>query len=356
MPGAHRRLSLTAAVRLSSLIGACAGTGSAEKAPAAAAPERPPVPEVPAEEVRAQIAVFVDELARAHGFDRDEVAALIDSADVREDILAAMTRPAEARPWYRYRPIFLTADRIRDGVAFWNGNAALLERAEVQYGVPPAIITAIIGVETSYGRITGRHRVLDALVTLGFHYPPRAAFFRGELGEFLLLAREEGLDPQSVTGSYAGAMGKGQFISSSYRHYAVDFDGDGRRDLLDSTADAIGSVANYFREHGWRTGEAVAVPAQVNGEPAPALAGERLKPTHTVADLRAAGVEPATTLPGTAPATLITLEQENGPEYWVGLTNFYVITRYNRSPLYAMAVYQLSEALREARARGETPR
>jgi len=206
-------------------------------------------------------------------------------------------------------------------------------------------------VETRYGSRQGSYRVMDALVTLAFNYPPRAAFFKSELEQYLLLTREEGVDPLAVTGSYAGAMGQGQFISSSYRHYAIDFDGDGKRDLWHNTADAIGSVANYFKEHGWERGGAVAVPVAVSGAHAPVqgLVDKGLKPSLSVRDLKRQGVETAAALADDDRVALIELEQKKGPEYWVGLHNFYVITRYNHSPLYAMAVYQLSEEIRVRR-------
>jgi membrane-bound lytic murein transglycosylase B len=229
-------------------------------------------------------------------------------------------------------------------------HADLLNRAQAEYGVPAEVITAIIGVETNYGGNLGRHRVLDALTTLGFAYPPRADFFRKELGQFALLVREEGIDPDTAVGSYAGAMGRPQFIPSSYRAYAVDFDGDGRRDLWD-TADAIGSVANYFKRHGWRSGEPVVLPAEVPGglpRGIEAAEGKPKRPDTTAGRLASAGIGGAAGLDPAAPASLIRLDGASGDEYWVGLENFYVITRYNHSNLYAMAVHQLSGEIRKA--------
>ena len=294
---------------------------------------------------------FIAEMAKKHGFDRAQLEAWFKEARVRGEIIDAISRPAEGKPWYQYRPIFLQQARIEGGVEFWNQNAKLLERAEEVFGVPPQIITAILGVETRYGKHQGSYRVMDSLVTLAFNYPPRAAFFKSELEQYLLLTREEGVDPLSMTGSYAGAMGQTQFISSSYRHYAIDFDGDGKRDLWDNTADAIGSVANYFKQHGWERGAAVAVPVTVTvgGGEAQALVDKGLKPSLKVADLQRLGVKQTDALSADDRVALIALEQKEGAEYWAGLQNFYVITRYNHSPLYAMAVYQLSEEIRARR-------
>lgn len=294
---------------------------------------------------------FIADMARRHHFDAAQLEGWFKRAQVRDDVIAAISRPAESKPWYQYRPIFLQPARIDGGVAFWNENDALLDKAEQVYGVPPQIITAILGVETRYGSHQGNYRVMDSLVTLAFNYPPRAAFFKGELEQYLLMTREEGVDPLSLTGSYAGAMGQTQFIASSFRHFAVDFDGDGKRDLWNNAADAIGSVANYFKEHGWERGGPIAVPASVSGSDYPALVAKGLKPEVRVAEMKRRGVTPQGTLPDNGPAALIELEQRGGKEYWLGMQNFYVITRYNHSPLYAMAVYQLSEEIRAAHAR-----
>ena len=231
---------------------------------------------------------------------------------------------------------------------FWRDNEAALNRAHEAFSVPPEFVVAIIGVETSYGRITGSHRVMDALATLAFDYPPRAAFFMGELTQFLLLVTEEEKDPLAIMGSYAGAMGFGQFIPSSYRAYAVDFDDDGRRDIWHNVTDAVGSVANYFERHGWRDGDTVALRVKVDGDGARAAANEGLAPNYDVAELRRLGVE-VEAVADDAKAALFRMEAEHGDEYWLGLHNFYVITRYNRSSMYALAVTQLAEALRGAR-------
>lgn len=294
---------------------------------------------------RADIRAFVDDMAQKHGFDRAALLATFAQVQLKQKIIEAITRPAEAKPWYQYRPIFVTDTRIEEGVAFWNENRALLERAQQEYGVPPEIIVAILGVETRYGRHKGGYKVLDSLSTLAFNYPSRGAFFRSELEQYLLLTREEELDPLAITGSYAGAMGKAQFIASSYRRYAVDFDADGKRDLWDNTADAIGSVANYFQRHRWQPGAMVTTPTAVNGEQVQALVGMGIKPHTPMAQLRIQGVMPEGNVNPDEMAALIELETQEGHEYWLGLNNFYVITRYNRSPLYAMAVYQLGQAI-----------
>lgn len=296
-----------------------------------------------------QVRVFIDRMVSEHGFDRDELAALLDQAERREDILELMRKPAEKRlKWFEYRKIFLTQSRIDGGVTFWMENADLLKQASEELAVAPQIIVAIIGVETRYGSNTGRHRVLDALATLAFDYPPRSQFFTGELEQFLILAREEDIDLLTTTGSYAGAMGYGQFIPSSYRNYAIDFDGDGKRDLWKNKADIIGSVANYFREHGWTEGTPVAVLADVEGNDYHTVLDIGYKPNTVLDAMRHDGITPRTPLPDELLAALIAFEQEDGPEYWLGFNNFYVITRYNHSPLYAMAVYQLSEEIRDA--------
>jgi membrane-bound lytic murein transglycosylase B len=294
---------------------------------------------------------FVDEMVRKHGYDRAELTRLLEDAQFQDGIITLITRPAEAKPWYEYRAIMVTPERIEQGVEFWQRNADTLRRAEAELGVPPEIVTAILGVETRYGRNTGRHRVLDALFTLGFGYPKRASFFRKELEQFLLMTREEHLDARTLTGSYAGAMGKSQFMPSSFRAYAIDFDGDGRRDLWGSDADAIGSIANYFVRNGWRRGERVALPASGVDSRHQRFLEAGLKPGFTLGELAAAGVRVDTDgLPADTPCSLFDLDEENGPAYWAGLQNFFAITRYNRSELYAMAVYQLSREIAQSHA------
>lgn len=294
---------------------------------------------------------FVDDMVSEHNFDRAEVESLLNKAKLSDTALEAIQRPWEAKPWHQYHPIFLTEKRVQKGVAFWNKHADDLQRAETELGVPAEMIVSIIGVETFYGTYKGKYPVLDALFTLGFHYPPRAKFFRSELQQYMLLSREENFDPLELKGSYAGAMGLGQFISSSYRHYAIDFDGDGVRDLLNNPVDAIGSVANYFKKHGWQKGQQVAIPAAVNGEDYKTLLSDDLAYQHTWADLKKGNItlQENKALSDTEEVKLLAFELADGREYWVGLPNFYVITRYNHSPLYAMAVYQLSQQIKAAR-------
>lgn len=289
---------------------------------------------------------FISDMVAQHGFSPQRLRAILGQATISDAVLKAISKPAESLPWYRYRTLFLQPDRIRLGVKFWKNNRQALLRAQRKYGVPPEIITAILGVETRYGRSTGRYKVLDSLATLAFDYPARSDFFRGELEQFLLLAREQNLDPTTVTGSYAGAMGIPQFISSSYREYAVDFDSDGRADLWTDPADAIGSVANYFNLHGWRTGGLVTLPVQVSGNSYTSALGPDLTPNLTPEKLAKLGIRVPIRLPADAEAKLLALEEKNGNEYWLGFRNFYVITRYNNSPLYAMAVYQLAQQIR----------
>ncbi|HEY8385618.1 MAG TPA: lytic murein transglycosylase B [Porticoccaceae bacterium] len=293
---------------------------------------------------------MVERMVDQHGFDRAELLELFALTEKKQAIIDAMDRPAErVRPWHEYRQIFIQELRINRGVEFWRSNAAVLERAAQEYGVDPAVIVAIIGVETMYGRITGGYRVMDALSTLAFDYPRRSPFFTTELENYLILTRDQGKNPLDLKGSYAGAMGYGQFMPSSYRHYAVDFDGDGRIDIWDNTADAIGSVANYLAAHGWRRGEPVTVPALVGDQHEyQELEWNELKvPDVSLAELEGQGFRPAVPVDAGLKAVPLRLDVEDGHEYWLGFNNFYVITRYNHSYRYAMAVHQLSELIKE---------
>ncbi|GAB4183870.1 MAG: lytic murein transglycosylase B [Wenzhouxiangellaceae bacterium] len=291
---------------------------------------------------------FITATAKEHGLDEQFIRELLAEAEYRQDIIDAITRPAEAKPWHQYRNIFLTERRIKGGALFLGGHWDLLQNIEAEFGVPAEIVAAITGVETSYGGNTGSYRVIDALVTLGFYYPRRSDFFSAELAHLFKLAHEESLPLIDLRGSYAGAMGLGQFMPSSYRAYAVDFDDDGRRDLWQSLEDALGSVANYLKSHRWQAGEPVVLPATVDN---PNALPEKpaLKLEYTLAELAAMGVRPLYgELDPATPAMLVRLEREDGTEeFWIGLNNFYAITRYNRSALYAMAVYQLSQAITE---------
>lgn len=299
-----------------------------------------------------QVTEFIGEMTRDYGFASEQLTGMFDQVERKQAILDAISRPAEkVKPWKDYRPIFITEARISKGADFWNQHAEALARAEREYGVPAQVIVAIIGVETFYGGNTGSWRVLDALSTLCFDYPPRATFFCQQLKEYLILAREQQVEPLMVKGSYAGAMGLPQFMPSSFRAYAVDFDGDGHIDIWNNPVDAIGSVASYFKRHGWQTGEPVVSRAQVHGDQADSGLTQGLDPVKNIGELRALGWTSADVLRDDIPVTAVRFEGAEGAEYWMGLPNFYVITRYNRSAMYAMAVHQLSEELLNRRGR-----
>jgi len=295
---------------------------------------------------------LMEELADK-GVDRDWLQAALSDAEFRQPVLDAMAGAAEHRlRWDEYRAIFLDAPRIANGAAFIEAHSQAFERAEAEYGVPPEVIAAIIGVETRYGGVTGHHRVLDSLATLAFHHPSRGRFFRGELAAFLEIAFEEERAPGSLTGSYAGAMGYPQFIPTSYRAYAVDFDGDGIRDLWTNPVDAIGSVANYLAEHGWRAGEPIYHQAEGPALPPAGIDFNRAArpPAVPSAGLAAAGLEVPDALADAHRLLPVALEDgEDNWRYVLGEYNFYVITRYNHSHLYAMAVTELAEAIAEVR-------
>ena len=309
---------------------------------------------------RADVVAFAREVAADTGLDRERVERWLAAARFQPRIVELMSRPIVDPPrWFEYSPPFLSAERVAAGVAWWKANEDALDRAQARFGVPPEVVVAIVGVETYYGRATGSHRVIDALATLAFDYPRRAPFFRGELKEFLLLAREQGFSPLSPRGSFAGAMGVPQFMPGSYRRYAVDFDGDARVDLWTGAADAIGSVANYLARHDWRPGESALAPARIAAGTRESVVrrldggmSERRPLDAWAAD----GVEPALALePVDEPVGLLLLEEAaDEASVWIALPNFYVITRYNRSPLYAMAVHDLAAAI-HARAFAEPP-
>ncbi|MEH6575895.1 MAG: lytic murein transglycosylase B [Amphritea sp.] len=297
-----------------------------------------------------QAQALIEELV-AEGFDGAAVESVLSQATRQESILKAISRPAEKRlNWGEYRNIFLKSKRVNQGVAFWEQHADTLVRAEATYGVPAEIIVAIIGVETRYGRNMGSYRVVDALSTLGFDYPKRGKFFRGQLKEYFYLVRDEAMDPFSLTGSYAGAMGYGQFIPSSFRSFAVDFDGDGKKDIWNNPVDAIGSVANYFNAHGWKSGEGIRSNVVMGQAAHESWFNNGLKPELTLMQWAERGITTRKNLAGGNSATLMRLETEGEYQYWFGLYNFYVITRYNHSRLYAMAVYELSQAVMKQRS------
>ena len=291
---------------------------------------------------------FIAEMESKHSFDSQKLAALFAEVEVKDSILKAISRPAEkSKPWYDYRKIFITDKRIKGGVKFWQQHAQTLAAAEDKYGVPAEIIIAILGVETRYGGNVGSYRVIDALSTLAFRYPPRSKFFRSELEHFLLLTREENKSLLDPVGSYAGAMGLGQFMPSSYREYAVDFDGDGQRDIWTNRVDAIGSIANYLKRHGWVAGESITHRTSFSGAASTSLIKKGYKPSITRDELQAEGVSLLKLPEGQDKIAIISLTQKRGEEYWLARQNFYAITRYNHSRMYAMAVTQLSEAISE---------
>lgn len=351
------------------LLAACAATPP-KAVPVATAPPVAPLPATaapvatvtPVRDISAARAEFVRSTAQRFNIPAANIDAVLARAQIRESIVKAMSRPAEAKPWRDYRPIFIQQARIDGGRAFLEKNRAALQRAEDKYGVPKEIITAILGVETSYGGNKGSYLVIDALYTLAFAYPrsgspekvayedKREAFFRDELAQLFALGKEEGFDITTLKGSYAGAMGYGQFMPSSYRQYAVDGDGDGKRDLFNDLDDVFASVANYFAQKGkWQRGGAVMLPALRDASAADFVnPGNVVNLDQTALTLAARGYRPAAgdaAIDPAVPLTLITLDGKTGPDYWLVFNNFKAITTYNISRLYATAVYQLAEAI-----------
>ncbi len=297
---------------------------------------------------RTEVKNFIDEFSKQHEYSKSTLISLLGKVKKQTKVLEAIQRPAEKeKNWQEYRNIFVTPRRIKEGLQYWVENAQILAAAERRFGVPPEIVVAILGVETFYGRQDGKYPVLDSLVTLGFDYPPRQKFFRSELEHFLLLAQEEKLDTINIKGSYAGAMGKSQFISSSYRQFAIDFDDNGKRDLWESNEDVIGSVANYFKQHGWQVGQPITIPVIISGDRYTELLDKGLKPAISISELPQYGVEVDTNSYSQEKVALLELKNDNSIEYWAGFNNFYVITRYNHSHMYAMAVYQLSQLIKQ---------
>ena len=293
------------------------------------------------------VKAFINKMVKEHKFNKHYLEKLFAEAKMYDSILEAIARPAEGKDWYEYRPIFVTKKRTQGGIDFWKKNADALNRAEKKFGVPQEIIVAIIGVETRYGKHAGTYPVFDAIATLAFGYPARSRFFKGELEHFLLMVREEKFEARELVGSYAGAMGMPQFIPSSFRSYAIDFDGDGKRDLWNNTTDVIGSVANYFKRHHWKPGQAVTHKVEVHGKGYKKLLNKSLKPTYSQLELLIGGVVLPRNIDKNLKGKLLQLKQKRSEDYWVAWNNFYVITRYNHSALYSMAVYQLSLKIKE---------
>ena len=295
----------------------------------------------------------VDDFARNFAYRNqlplEDVKATLSQAEFQQSIIDKMNRPAEKMSWHRYRNIFMKEERIQKGVEFWNEYETVLNRVSQQYKVDPSIIVGIIGVESYFGERKGTYRILDALYTLSFAYPRRAKFFKSELANYLLLAKKENLDVIDTRGSYAGAMGYGQFMPSSYEAYARSYEPNGDRDLMNSVEDAIASVANYFREHRWRMNEPVAQPA-IRAEDAGSIPKQSIRPKNNVSYYQQLGYEPSSPISNDEKVSLQVFDAEEGDEYWFTHENFYVITRYNHSPLYALAVFQLSEAIKNKRS------
>jgi membrane-bound lytic murein transglycosylase B len=297
---------------------------------------------------RPEVKLFIAQMADQYGFKKRQLKKWIGAAQSQPAIVEAMERPAEkAKLWYEYRPIFVSDRRIREGTEFWLAHRQQLDRASVRSGVAPEYLAAILGVETYYGRLTGNYRVLDALTTLAFDYPPREKFFRDELEQYFLLARDLNVDPLTLKGSYAGAMGAPQFMPSNYRRFAVDADANGRIDLWSNWSDVCASVGNYLKEHGWNPGDPVLSEATVDPDKAVQLDGRKLALDETVGSLKAKGVNFETSMPDEAPAMLIAVDEADAVHWRVGYNNFYAITRYNHSALYAMAVYDLANAVKQ---------
>jgi membrane-bound lytic murein transglycosylase B len=308
-------------------------------------------------ELPAEHQVWVSELSSQYDLSEQVLTDAIGQANLDQNVLTKIQTPWEKKPWYKYAPIFITDSRINQGVEFWKLHEATLAKAEQEYGVPAQVIVAIMGVETFYGKYKGNIPVLDSLYTLGFNYPARGQFFRQEFAQYIQLSKQQGWALRDINGSYAGAMGLGQFISSSYRHYGVDFSGDGTIDMINDPVDAIGSIANYFSKHHWHDSAPVAYPVTVNPAEAEALLTSSLKITQTWSELKAAGITLNSAdervakiiIDDESPAKLLKLQQLDRDEYWIYLDNFYTITRYNHSPLYAMAVFQLSEKIKQTK-------
>jgi membrane-bound lytic murein transglycosylase B len=297
---------------------------------------------------RDDVREFIAHMHDAYGFKTRTLRKLLGLAQIQPAILDAMEKPAEkAKLWFEYRPIFLNERRIREGTDFWLAHREQLDQASLRSGVAPEYLAAILGVETYYGRLTGSYRVIDALTTLAFDYPARSKFFREELEQFLLLTRDMRLDPLTVKGSYAGAMGAPQFMPSNYRRYAIDADADGHIDLWSNWADVCASVGNYLKQHGWNAGEPVLIEASVATDKPESLDGRKLDLSESVGSLMTKGVSFDSPLPADAPALLVAADESDGTHWRVGFNNFYVITRYNHSPLYAMAVYELAGAIKQ---------
>jgi membrane-bound lytic murein transglycosylase B len=301
--------------------------------------------------LRPEMEKFIDQMVQAHGFDAKALRKVFAKVQTSQGVTRAIAAPSTSKPWYEFKPLFVDAQRITGGVKYWNDNAELLERARKEFGVPEAIIVSVIGIETRYGKRTGNFRVMDALSTLAFDVPARADYFRRELEQFLLLAREQQWDPLSINGSFAGAMGMPQFMPTSYRRYAIDFNADGHTDLWNDPADIIGSIGSYLHQSGWKEGTPIVAPARVDTAEWKPLVDLGLKPTLTLDQWKMRGVDTLSNVQASLAASLFTLDLLGGPEFWFGFENFYAILQYNRSRNYAMAVHELANEIVRERER-----
>jgi len=301
--------------------------------------------------LRPEIEKFIAYMAQTHGFSARDLRLLFAKVQPSQDVTRAMAAPSTAKPWYEFKPLFVDQSRIAGGVRFWNDNGEVLTQARNEFGVPESIIVALIGVETRYGRNTGGFRVMDTLTTLAFDWPSRRDFFRRELEQFLLLAREQGWDPLTIKGSFAGALGMPQFMPGSYRRYAIDYNKDGQIDLWRSAADVIGSVSSYLKEFGWKDGEPVVAPARVEAADPQVLLELGLKPSLTLDEWRIRGADVTLTLPDSLVACVFSVDLAGGPEFWFGFDNFYALLQYNRSRNYAMAIVELAREITLERER-----
>ncbi|VVC76218.1 Membrane-bound lytic murein transglycosylase B [Aquicella siphonis] len=302
---------------------------------------------------RKDVQEFIQKMVKQHNFDKQQLVTIFSAVKLRPQVIRHINKPLEKEPWRLYQMLFVNEWRITHGVEFWNKYADALQQAEKVFGVPASIIVATIGIETRYGQKVGEYRVIDSLSNLAFSDSPRAGFFRKELEQYLLLTREENLDPMKIMGSYAGAIGQPQFMPSSYRHYAVNFSGTGRTDLMNDEVDVIGSIANYYRKHGWATNEPVAVQAVVMGDRYNYLMRDsRPNQPYKLSELAKFGIVPKIQVQhDNLKVKVIELDNRYSKEYWLGFRNFDVIKRYNQSDLYAMAVYQLSYYIKTLRNR-----
>lgn len=298
---------------------------------------------------RSDVQQFIKNMVVTYNFNGPALANLFNQVNIRYDILKSIKRPSESSPWFRYRTLFITEKRVNQGVAFWNAHAKTLAYAQNKYGVPASVIVAIIGVETNYGEVKGHYRVIDTLTTLAFNYPPRQKFFRSELEQFLLLSREHNLNPLTVNGSYAGAIGTPQFMPSTYRRLAVSHNGHTKPDLINNTDDAIISVANYFKNYGWQPNQPIAIAANIQNDGYKNFVNSGLKPQYKLSQLTAHGVKPKESAPLSTPVNLIQLQGSNNYQYWIGFNNLYVIAAYNPRINYAMAVYELGKEIEKKR-------